>query len=334
MFGEQYAAIYAKVKSWMSIFLKKEELDELIRVNYAEFVTMLKTRVRKVDIHADDAVSIEGQLKQEGYQFLQSGMRFLGGNIKGFIDEWSKIYEIENLKMLTRAIVNKKKVDFLYKLGEFKKVQADLVRDLKTLDDLQEFLSGTDYYRLAQDSLPRVKEENNAFYFEMNLDNFYAQNLKKKIVFLSPGDKAVIKNLFFYYTEMIRVLWIYRAKFNYQMTSEEIIAIIPNVSLVLSQHRYEKLLATESREDYVKTLARYKLIRGSGDKNPDTNIETEVYRSISVRAKKYVNGNPFNLGVLLGFVILQEINVRNLTVLLQGKKQKLDGETLQKMLVI
>lgn len=334
MLGEEYASIYAKVKSWMAIFLKKEDLDEMVRMNYSEMVTDLKERVRKVALQSDEIVSVEVLLKQEGYNFIQSGMRFLGGSIKAFMDEWAKIYEIENLKMITRAIVNKKKADFLYKLRENKKLQPELMKDIKSLDDLQEFLSGTDYYRMALDSLPRVKEENNAFYFEMNLDNFYAQNLKKKLTFVPPGDKKVVKGLFFYYLEMLRILWIYRAKFNFKLTTEEIIALIPNLSLVLTQHRYDELLASETPEDYIKIMRRLRFLPAATDKDPNQSLETQVFRMLSARAKKHLTGNPFNLGVLLGFVILQDINVKNVTVLLQSKKLKYDTEKVASMLVI
>ena len=332
MLGEEYASIYAKVKSWMAIFLKKEEADELVRMGYSDLLTLLKERARKVAIQSDEIVSVESLLKQEGYNFIQSGMRFLGGTIKGFLDEWAKIYEIENLKMVARAIVNKKKPDFLYKLRENKKLQPELVKDIKSLDDLQEFLGGTDYYRLALDSLSRVKEENNAFYFEMNLDNYYAQNLKKKLTFVPPGDKRVVKGLFFYYLEMLRVLWIYRAKFNYKLTSEEIIAIIPNLSLALTQHKYDELLGAETAEDYIKLLRKFRCLPES-DKETAQGLETQLYRNLAFRAKKYLAGNPFNLGVLLGFVALQEINVRNTTVLLQSKKLKMDPDKITGLLV-
>ncbi len=143
MFGEEYASIYAKVKSWMAIFLKKDDIEDMSRMSYAELVAVLKERAKKVAIQTDEIVSVESLLRQEGYNFIQSGLRFLGGNIKTFLDEWANLYEIENLKMVTRAVVNGKKADFLYKLRENKKLQPELVKDIRSVDDLQEFLGGT-----------------------------------------------------------------------------------------------------------------------------------------------------------------------------------------------
>ena len=138
MLGEEFAAVYPKVKSWMAVLLQEGEMDDLIRMNLDEFILFLKNRVKKVDFNPSDIIAAEGLLKQEALFFLHSGKRFLGGSTKTFIDAWSNIFEIENLKLTIRAIINGKPLTFLYQLGSNNKFQLEFLKDIKTLDDLQE----------------------------------------------------------------------------------------------------------------------------------------------------------------------------------------------------
>jgi V/A-type H+-transporting ATPase subunit C len=333
MLGEEYAAIYAKVKSWLATLLRKEELEELVRMSLQEFIAFLRTRVRKIELQTDDVVQLEGLLKQEGYYFIQSGRRFLTGSTKDFMEEWSRVYEIENLKILTRSIINGKPVDFLYRLGDFNKIQLSLVKDVKTLDELQDFLSGTPYYRLALDSFPRLKEEKDSFYFEMSLDNYYARRLKKKMSSLLPADSKDVKGVLFYFLEMNRILWIYRAKFYYQLQREETAAMLPNILKVLSKNLYEELLGAESEEAFVNLLREHGFLEKEKAEG-DFSLEKEVGFHLAKRARKHLGGSPFSVGVLLSFVVLHNINVKNLVLLMESKRMKVENEKLMKMLVM
>ncbi len=330
MIGEEYTSIYSKVKSWIPVLLKENELEDLSRMPLNEYLAYLKKRTKKIDIQSDETVQIEGLLKQESFFFIKSGLRFLSGTTKDFIEEWSKIYEIDNLKILTRAIINQKPVGFLYQLGEFSKIQIEMVKDLKTLEELQEFLGGTDYYRLAQDSLPRVKEENNAFYFEMNLDNYYALNLKKQYSHLSLKDKKVAQELIFFFLEINRILWIYRSRFNYGMQTEQVISLIPNILNVLSRKRYEKLIESEKADDFVANLKTFKFVQR--DYSEDYLLEKEMYKNLSDKARGYLRGTPFSLAVFLGFIILHFLSVRNLIMLLESKKLNVSIEKIKDLL--
>ncbi len=332
MFGEEYTSIYPKVKIWTtSLMLTRGKIDELLRMNLAEYVRHIKTSAKKIEFNTEDPVLLEGLIKQEGYYFLESISRFLLGAAKDFIRNWSKIYEIENLKIITRAILNKKPINFLYRIQKKSRIQLEFVKDVKTLEELQEFLSGTDYYRLALDALPRISEEKNTFYFEINLDNFYALNLKKKMIHLGVNEKREIKDLFFHYLNVNRILWIYRAKYNYSLSNEEIIATVPNILGVMSKMRYQKLLDSETNEMFIDNLKTYGLLE---TRNPvNFNLEKEIYYKLLKKGKEYLIGLPFSLGVFLGFYILHTIHVKNMITIMEGKKMNIDNEKILEMLI-
>lgn len=331
MFGEEYAPIYPKVKSWMTNMIRDEEIDNLLRMNLDEMKLYLKTKVKKVDINTDEVDKIEGLLKQEAYHFLQSGKRFLSGKTRDFIDAWTNYFEIENIKIVARSIVYKKNISYLYQLSPINKIQYDFMKDIRTLDELQDFLSGTEYYRLAQDSLPRVKEENSTFYLEMNLDNYYAMNLKKKSASMSFQDKKEVKELFFYTLEMERIVWIYRAKFNYELNREEILSLIPNVFNLLTQARYIALIDSENKETFIGNLKSFGLLK---EVKEGLSLETLVELTKKDRAKKHMSGIPFRIGILLSFVLLHQINIKNIIILLESKRVNLSTEEISSLLIM
>ncbi len=332
MFGEEYTSVYPKIKSWSaSLMLTREKCSEMLSMNIAEYKQFLKTLSKKVELDTEDNVRLEGQLKQEGFYFLESISRFLMGYTKDFVLYLGKIFEIENLKIITRAIINKRPVKFLYRINKTSRIQMEFIKDVKTLEEFQELLSGSEYYRLASDAIPRIENENTTFYYEMNLDNYFAVNIKKKISRLGPNEKKLIGDVFFHYLNINRLLWIYRAKFNYSMSNEEIIAIVPNIPILFSKNKYQKLLDAETKEIYIGYLNDFRFLEEGG---PDhLNLEKEMFIKLFKKAKSYLIGYPFSLGVFLGFFILNIIHVKNLITALEGKKLNIDTAKIMDMLI-
>ncbi len=332
MFGEEYTSIYPKVKSWAaSLILSKTKINEVLDMNLADYVNYLKTISKKIDMNTEDLVLVEGLLKQEGFFFLESVSRYLIGYIKDFIQNLGKLYEIENLKIVTRALINKRPINFLYKIQKKSRVQMEFVKSIKSLNEFQELLSGTEYYRLYSSALPRIESEKTTFYFEMNLDNNYIYNLKKKMVHIGKAEKKQIKDIFYHYLNLNRILWIYRAKFNYSLSSEEIIANVPNISGVFSKFKYFRLLDAETKEMFIEILEDNGLIdvRSSGT----VSIERDMYHKLFRKCRGYLVGSPFSLGVFLGFYVMNIIHVKNLITILEGKKLNINNAKIMEMLV-
>ena len=332
MFGEEYTSVYPKVKNWAaSLVLSKDKCSEILSMNMPEYLQFLKALSKKIDLNTDDNVQLEGQLKQEGFYFIESISRYLLGYTKVFILYLGKIHEIENLKIITRSLLNKRPVNFLYRIHRTSRIQMEFIKGIKTLDEFQNLLGGTEYYRLASDAIPRIKNENTTFYFEMNLDNYYANSIKKQISRLGPDEKKQIKNIFFYYLNISRLLWIYRAKFNFSMSNEEIIAIVPNIPVIFSKSAYHSLLDSETKENFIEKLKNLGFLEV---RDPDHfNLEKEMYFQLMKKGKSCLVGNPFSLSVFLGFFILNIIHVRNLITALEAKKLGVDAAKIMEMLV-
>lgn len=327
MFGEEYSSIYPKVKYWENTLLNEEEFTNLLKMNLTDTLLFLRSKVKKISITSDDITEIEHLLKQETYNFIRSGMRFITGSTKEFLNDWLKFYEIENIKMISRALLTQKPILFLYELFGSSKFRREFIKDLKSIDDFQEFLIGTEYYRLALDSFPRVKEEKNNFFFEINLDNYFTLKIVNSYKNLKIYDKEPVRSLLLFFLECNRIISISRAKFLYKMSSEEIVAIIPNLIGIINNEIYEQLVLSEDRESFLNLLKKINFISKTIESN--VSIERELYKSLKNKAKKAISSLPFSLNVFLGFIILNIINIRNWIVILESKRLKLSYDQIK-----
>lgn len=333
MLGMEYAPVYAKVRCWKKHILKAESLEDFARMDLAQTLDAIRARVSKVSFNSETSIrDIEGLLRQETYSYLQSGLHYLSGGARRFVQEWCRFYEIENLKFIVRSVFNQKKVEYLYDLSPKSKIRMELVKDIRSLDELQDFLSGTEYYRLAVDSFPRVKDEGKTFFFEMNLDNYFAQSLKKKVASLPPLERKGAKDILAYFLEVNRLLWIYRARFNYGMSASETISIIPKVYEFLREKQYEELLHTDSATGFISALKQFHFI--DDEKAAAENLERELNRKMLRKAHRGFTGVPFKLAGLLAFAVFHSVNARNLVTLLEGRRLGASFDEVKQYLVL
>jgi vacuolar-type H+-ATPase subunit C/Vma6 len=117
------------------------------------------------------------------------------------------------------------------------------------------------------------------------------------------------------------------------MPNEAVVSLIPRIFNVLSHVKYSALIESETSEEFINNLINFRIIEKTSEKIGDIVLEKELNSSIYRRARKFVTGNPFNIGVLLGFVIMNIINVKNITTILESKKIRYENEKLAKMLI-
>lgn len=328
MLGTEYTAVYAKVKKWSSGLVKADEWAEILRLSADEAVREAAGRNIKTAQAADNIEAVEALLKEESYLYTLSAMRYLSPAMHRFIDAWSRFYEIENIKTITRCLLNQKPISGLYNISVKSRFRRESVKDIHSLDEFQDFLSGTDYYRLAADTFPRIKEEQKTFFFEINLDNFFARSLKNQFDRLAGHDRSDARQTIMLYMDIQRIVWIYRARFHYEMSPSDTIAVLPNLTGLLNRKIYDALIASDSTETFIGILDK----AGYLDSIRDNGFEQRLYRKLFTRMKRIRSGLPFRAGILLEFLIRHELNVKNWIMVLELKKRGMDTARIKSRL--
>jgi V/A-type H+/Na+-transporting ATPase subunit C len=332
MIGVMYSAVNAKVRYWLSMLLTPDKTRFLIDGSIADVIDYIRRNEPKTVIESDDILYIEGQVKQAVIEYIKSGMRYITGSTYGFLQDWLKSYEIENLKIITRSIMGEKNIDFLYEVRYNDRIRMETVKEINSLDMLKEFLRHTEYYRLADEAFPRIKDEGNTFYWEMELDNYYARKLKESTDRLAATDKKAVVDLVFYGLEMKRLLWLYRVRYHYNMSVAEAVTLIPNTLHVLSKTRYKRLASMHSPAEFLQAIKDWGII--SETVETITALEQTMNKSLRDKISKYLRGSPFSFGVFLAFIMLKQLNIKTFIILLEGKRNHIDKESLERMVGI
>ncbi len=327
-----YSAVNAKVRYWMSFLIDEAKKEELIHSSLNDVVNFIQTSAHKLPVETEDVQEIESLLKQSLVQYVVSAKRFVSGAARDYLYEWLRSYELENLKMVARSLLSGRPLTFLYNTGRVSRIDMSLetIRGFSSLDDFLDYLRNTEYYALAKESLPRVKEEKNTFYWEIMLDNFFALKLHKVAQSLDGGSLKAVQELSFYSLEMNRVFWLYRLRYHYGFSVEETMAYIPNLLKVITKNRYQELLYSETTQEFLDKLVQWKLLDQAVEGVID--LEAVFNQSIRKRAARAIRGNPFSFGILLSFILIKSQNIRWLIILLEAKQSGLANEALAKML--
>jgi vacuolar-type H+-ATPase subunit C/Vma6 len=330
MFGLEFTAVNPKVRNWLSFLLKHEEMEYLIGASLNDVIEFIRTRLKKEQIDTGDLLEIEKTLKNGIVSYILSGLKFIVGKPAIFLEKWLEAYRIENLKMVARSLITHRPIDFLYTLSERDWLRIETVRDLRTLEEYQEFLRRSDYYDLAVKTFPTVNETGNTFFWEISLENLYAQQLKRNAQKLSRPNRYDVERLLFFSMEVNRYMRIYRLRFEYVLSVEETMTLVPNIFKTLSRRKYQNLVSSETPAAFLENISNLGIIP-----EPITDIallENAFNKAIIKRTHRYLGGIPFQFGVFLSFIILKSMDVRKYIILLEGKRAGIDRKILENLL--
>ncbi|MEJ5284221.1 MAG: V-type ATPase subunit [Brevinematales bacterium] len=337
MFDFKYIAIFPKIMAWRNSLLKDSEIEVALNMDLSELKDLVKSRLKKVKLSSDDIISLEKAIKQEGFLFIKSVERFVHGSSKKFFKVWLKLYEVENIKLMLKILLLGRK-DFFHLLFELEpgsKFQADFLRNVNSIDEFLDFMSGTEYYSIAKDTFPRVLETRTTFFFDIAIDNYMVAMLKRFYDSLSIFEKGGIEKLFFYFLESKRILSLYRAKFLFNLGKNECMVLLPELLGVLSTTRYEMLLEAESEEKFINLLVEWKIISTkTKEENYEDYLEYHFFKELRKRAKSGMKKGGFSISFFLSFFLLHYLNEKNWIALLEAKKEGINIEDTMKFLVL
>ncbi|URA10116.1 V0D/AC39 family V-type ATPase subunit [Thermospira aquatica] len=319
-----HGATYPKVMRWLSFFEGKKRLEDVWRTSLSEMLQRLELP-RSGRIGKEGILDVEKAIHQEKILLIRSLMRYESKVTQDVLRVYLSRYEIKNLVNLVLSFVYHRPGSILYELGKGFRVQPPFVNDLKDLKELQSFLLGTPYYRLAQQIFPEIEKTGESFGLEVRLYEMFLESLVEAV--RRSGEWDAWRETLLFGIEMERIMFVARMKFGYRRSAEEVLAYFP---AVFEERGYwRRLLNSESLEEFIRLLpSSLGLTGGENLQKLSQIIQQRVVTLLWPMVRRA--GSARFLGA---FLVIQEIMTQNWQIALEAQRYKLPWEEVSPFIV-
>jgi len=344
-----YSNVLVKIGAERNLLLSEEKMQSLTQCkNLDEFASELKETIyseilTKVS-QPYSARKFERALREKLIETICKIMLNSPEIVHDFLEVYLLKFEIENLKTILRAAsiglsfeeirdrVYLQVEDFLKRREIFTKAMMAI-----NVRSVVEVLRSTEYGPLLMAGLKRYEETGSIKPFEILLDKMFYQKLGDA---LSNLPKKEQRYALFYVSlenDGFNLCTILRAK-NLGYDPHWIRMAISRYSFNVSEEVVENLVMADDFESALKiamqTYYGKFFIHGETPEEIVSRAEKAFRESVFTYAKKTRVGDLSNVGVVLGFLIQKEVEVRNLTVISLGIEYGWKSDNILAMLLL
>ena len=341
-----YAAISARVRAMYSSLLGPQELarlseapdfssliGQLKNTSYGPYLESLKDKdltPQKVDLQ------IKGRLADSYYSVIHVAPE----NARPLLKQLYRYFEVQNLKAVLRGIVTdpswERVRDVLFPLGSMTVLPAQAMVEAGNVGAAVELLQGTVYYETLSFAMKRYSSEQNLFPLEVALDLYYWRQLWKEAKRLQGQDRDQALRIVGSLMDMNNLMWVIRYRVYHQLSEEELI----NYTLPFGYHvRDEDVRSIAAGADLGMVVGR--VYPGLSDINTLLDEPRSGLPQLEVRLKRHImkqclaafTGNPFHIGIPLAFLVLSDLEIQDLTVLIEAKSSQMAEEDFRPYLL-
>jgi V/A-type H+/Na+-transporting ATPase subunit C len=338
-----YAAISSRVRAKSADLLTPQEmmrlneapdflalLNSLKSTAYAPYLEGLKDK----DINPRRVIT---QIKRKLADSYYSVIQMAPVETRPLVKQLYRFYEIGNLKAVLRALVTvsawntetalwDRVREVLFPLGSNSVLPAQAMVESGSIASAVDLLNGTPYEEPLSFAMKRYSAEQNLFPIEVALDLSYWRRLWAEAAKLTGQDRQHGVRIIGSLLDMNNLMWAVRYRVYHKLSEEEVI----NYTLPFGYRVHDSdIRAIAAGGDIASTVSR--LYPGIPDMNalleePKTGLpklEVLLKRRILQQCEAAFVGNPFHIGIPLAFLVKSDLEVQDLTVLIEAKSSNM-----------
>jgi V/A-type H+-transporting ATPase subunit C len=334
-----YAAIHARVRGLYSRLLSPQDI--LILSEATDYDTLLELledspygpyleSVDEKELTSRRAVyQIKGRLADAYLTIIE----LAPAHTQPILSQYYRHYEVDNLKAVLRGIVSGASWDqvlfVLFPLGSESVLPAQEMVETESVAEAVELLRGTPYYDTLSHAMERYTAEKSLFPLEVALDLDYWRKLWSEVNRLANQDRAQSRRIVGSLLDMNNLIWAIRYRMYHHLSEEEII----NYTLPLGYRvRDEDIRAIAAGADIPQVVARLYpdlpepdvLLQEPRKGLPE--LEIQLQRHVAGQCRMAFVGFPFHIGIPISFLVLSEMEIQDLTVLIEAKSSRVPEE--------
>lgn len=329
--AKDFSAVNTKISGMGKNLLSTSDYDYILSLSQREILNFLmeKEFIKATDFQELDYLSVH--IKRILIEKMEALSNFMANDYKVLMDLIIDRYKIDDVKKAVRNIYNNNdnlaKENFVVEENFFNSVNSGI-----GISDFIKSLSKERYYDYIRSYNEKIGGEI-LFYLEMFLDRFHYSDIYKYCDKLDKKSRKKAKELFGAIIDLKNLTWIYRAKKYYDVDD----TLIYNYSIFRGLKFGEDVLLKMSKMDiesfmsFVKgTEYSVKFFAGEG-----TDIEMSLNNDkfLFEKFKEYFKSMNFDIGKVLGYILIYEFQIKDIMVIMQGKELNMDKEEIKNYLI-
>lgn len=308
----KYSGLTTKVRAMRGKLLKKQDFDRLSELSrISEFVDNLKKRENFADIFADvnpediHRGNLEKLLTYGIYRDFSKIYRFSNIDQRKFLKLYFIKYEVTMLKRAIRGLNYKDNLSY-YDMAEvifneFSDIDIESVYSATSISEIIEALKGTIYY----DVLLKVSqyEDSTTFDYEMALDMFFFKFAWKKRKSFDAKEMKLIAECLGTEIDALNIMWVYRAKKNYNLEKEDIYNIIIPIHYKISKEEFKNMLESGDLDEFNAIVGKTSYGKYVDEKYTKNSSIDKTYKMVLARLyNKFFKLNPYSVACINAYL--------------------------------
>ncbi len=343
----RYSVIHARVRALYSELLAPTKWDELCAApDLPALIQGLQgtvygpylSAVPEEDLTTRRAVY---QIKKHLADTFATILRLAPPHARQLVQQLYRQFEVDNLKALLRGVATGAAWDevryLLFPFGAATVLPAEGILAAGSVEAAVALLHDTPYYAALAHALERYSEEASLFPLEVTLDLDYWRELWYDVKRLTGRDRDWALRLVGSVIDVNNLMWALRYRVYHKLSEEEII----NYTLPFGHRvRDEHIRAIAAGADMVAVVSR--VYPDVGDvaplfQQPESGLpklEARLQRHVTAECQSAFVGYPFHVGIPVAYLLLNELEIADLTALLEARSLRIPAAGFRPYLVL
>ena len=315
-------------------------------ISFEALIALLKDSVygqylSKVEERSLDPRQVVYQIKGRLVDSYRDIIQAAPANTRPLLTQFYRRFELDNLKAILRGIVTGSEWEqvryVLFPLGGYTILPEQIMLESENIGAAVEQLVNTPYYGVLSHALQRYANEQTLFPLEVALDLDYWRNLWHYISQLPGQDRTRSLQILGPLVDMTNLMWALRYRTYHQLSEEEIINYTLSFGYHLSDENVRAIAAGTDIAHVVEKIYPHLDNVNSLVQSPQRGLpilEMLIQRLLADQCQAVFTGYPFHIGLPLACLVLTELEIRDLTVLIEAKSSHMPYEDYAPYLVV
>lgn len=344
--GNASTAVLVKSRAKYSLHLTNDDYDALINCgSIKDIVAYLRTNthynvslegIQEAAVHRGN---LETLLKNKVYEDFAQLCKFEKSIGQHYFEYMMVRNEVERLLIFIRYLIAGTPEKFIFSLPDFfyRHSHIDFVQMTvcKNFDELLQVLSNTDYYKLLLPFRPEKRNNNVDFTaIESVLERyrFYcASEITDK--YFSGSEAEELMTIFSMQAELDNLRKIYRAKKYYEFPIDVLKAMLNKQRCFLNKISFEDVVNANDNEEMLKILKKTRYRSYLAENDVEDCFDRIADKMLYSYCRRKMRFSQNATTVMASVIQLFEIEIDNLTNIIEGKRYGIDNDSIKSMLI-